>query len=132
MVRGAAGLQGSILPGVTRQSIIDLASARGYTVKEELISVHEAMEADEIFTSGTAVVVCSVGSLTYRVGSPYPLLPDQAVLESIPKHAFFSLQFNHSGFEALCFRSFRIYLFGEWCASWLCWLEACLCLCLLH
>eukprot|EP00884_Botryococcus_braunii_P001119 jgi/Botrbrau1/11007/Bobra.101_1s0005.1 len=57
---------GSILPGVTRQSIIDLAAARGYTVQEDRVSVNEAMVADEIFTSGTAVVVCSVGSLTYR------------------------------------------------------------------
>lgn len=30
------------------------------------MSVHEAMEADELFTTGTAVVVCSVGSLTYK------------------------------------------------------------------
>jgi branched-subunit amino acid aminotransferase/4-amino-4-deoxychorismate lyase len=61
-------VQGSILPGVTRQSIIELARSKGYTVVEAPISVDEAMTAQEIFTSGTAVVVCSVGSLTYKVG----------------------------------------------------------------
>jgi len=59
-------LSGTILPGVTRRSIIELARLRGYTVEETPVSVTEAMEADEVFTTGTAVVVCSVGSLTYR------------------------------------------------------------------
>lgn len=59
-------LGGTILPGVTRDSIIQLAGRLGYEVAEEPVSVHEAMEADEVFTTGTAVVVCSVGSLTYK------------------------------------------------------------------
>lgn len=46
---------------------MELAQWRGYTVEEEKISVHEAMEADEMFTTGTAVVLCAVGSLTYQV-----------------------------------------------------------------
>lgn len=59
-------LQGTILPGVTRRSMIELARSRGYTVEEVPVSVDEAMEADEIFTTGTAVVVSPVGSLTYQ------------------------------------------------------------------
>ncbi|KAK9807059.1 hypothetical protein WJX72_012278 [[Myrmecia] bisecta] len=59
-------LQGTILPGVTRRSVLDLAQRRGYTVEEVPVSITEAMEADEVFTSGTAVVVCSVGSMTYK------------------------------------------------------------------
>lgn len=31
-----------------------------------MISCFLLLQADEIFTTGTAVVVCSVGSLTYR------------------------------------------------------------------
>lgn len=50
-------VQGTILPGVTRRSIIELARERGYTVEEAPVSVHEAMEADELFTTGTAVSV---------------------------------------------------------------------------
>ena len=58
--------QGTILPGVTRRSIIELARARGYDVEEVAIPVAEAMEADEVFTTGTAVVVSAVGSMTYQ------------------------------------------------------------------
>ena len=58
--------QGTILPGVTRRSLIELARARGYTVEEVPVPVAEAMEADEVFTSGTAVVVSAVGSITYQ------------------------------------------------------------------
>ncbi|CAD7703521.1 unnamed protein product, partial [Ostreobium quekettii] len=39
---------------------------RGYNVEETPVSVHEALEADEVFTAGTAVVVSPVGSLTYK------------------------------------------------------------------
>ena len=62
-------MQGTILPGVTRKSVNELARLRGYNVEEAPISVQEAMEADEVFTTGTAVVLCSVGSLTYKVCS---------------------------------------------------------------
>ena len=74
-------LSGSILPGVTRASIIQLARERGYDVREEAVSVEEAMGADELFTTGTAVVVCAVGSLTHagtrrqygEAGQPTPV-----------------------------------------------------------
>lgn len=59
-------LQGTILPGVTRRSVVELARDCGYAVEETPVSVHEAMEADEIFTTGTAVVLSAVGSLTYQ------------------------------------------------------------------
>lgn len=59
-------LSGTILPGVTRRSVIELARARGFEVHEEPVTVQEAMQADELFTTGTAVVVSSVGSLTHR------------------------------------------------------------------
>jgi branched-chain amino acid aminotransferase len=58
-------LTGTILPGVTRRSIIELARSRGYEVEEVPVSVEEAMAADEVFTTGTAVVLSPVGSLTY-------------------------------------------------------------------
>jgi branched-chain amino acid aminotransferase len=55
---------------VTRKSVIQLARQLGYEVQETNVAVTEAMEADEIFTTGTAVVVSAVGSLTHRV-SPH-------------------------------------------------------------
>ena len=74
-------LQGTILPGVTRRSVLELARDLGYTVEETPISVQEAMEADEIFTTGTAVVLSAVGSLTHegqrrqfgQAGQPTPV-----------------------------------------------------------
>lgn len=59
-------LQGTILPGVTRRSVIELARSLGYTVEEAALPVEEALRADEVFTTGTAVVLCSVGSMTYK------------------------------------------------------------------
>lgn len=47
--------------------MIQLARQLGYTVEEVDVAVSEAMQADEIFTTGTAVVVSVVGSLTHRV-----------------------------------------------------------------
>ena len=61
--------QGTILPGVTRKSVIQLARQLGYEVEETNVTVTEAMDADEIFTTGTAVVVSAVGSLTHRVST---------------------------------------------------------------
>lgn len=59
-------IDGSILPGVTRKSIIDIAIDLGYKVIERSISVEEIMSADEVFCTGTAVVVTSVASVTYK------------------------------------------------------------------
>jgi len=58
-------LQGTILPGITRKSIIEVARSRGYEVHERLVSVDELMDADEVFCTGTAVVVSPVGNITY-------------------------------------------------------------------
>ncbi|XP_021977644.1 branched-chain amino acid aminotransferase 2, chloroplastic isoform X2 [Helianthus annuus] len=57
---------GTILEGITRKSIIDIARDLGYKVEERLVAVDELMEADEIFTTGTAVSVATVGSVTYN------------------------------------------------------------------
>jgi len=58
-------LTGTILPGVTRASIIELAEARGYEVREEKVDVEYAMGADECFCVGTAAVVSSIGKIQY-------------------------------------------------------------------
>ncbi|XP_057846150.2 branched-chain-amino-acid aminotransferase 5, chloroplastic [Cryptomeria japonica] len=58
-------LHGTILPGITRKSIIEVARSRGYEVQERLISVDELLDANEVFCTGTAVVVSPVGSITY-------------------------------------------------------------------
>ncbi|XP_061336423.1 branched-chain-amino-acid aminotransferase 2, chloroplastic-like isoform X2 [Gastrolobium bilobum] len=57
---------GTILPGITRKSIIQLAGDLGYQVKERKISVKELLKADEVFCTGTAVGISEVGSVTYK------------------------------------------------------------------
>jgi len=56
----------TILSGITRKSVIQIARHRGYEVIEERVTVKDAMEADEVFCTGTAVVVVPVGSITYN------------------------------------------------------------------
>ncbi|XP_074563094.1 branched-chain amino acid aminotransferase 2, chloroplastic-like [Curcuma longa] len=57
---------GTILPGITRKSIMEIARDYGYQVEERLVAVEELCDADEVFCTGTAVVVAPVGSITYR------------------------------------------------------------------
>ena len=65
-------LRGSILPGITRKSIIELLKDEGFPVEERLISVDELAAAmadgtlEEAFGSGTAAVVSPIGALIYK------------------------------------------------------------------
>lgn len=65
-------LTGSILPGITRKSCIELLRKEGYTVNERLLSVDElaaAMEdgtLEEAWGCGTAAVVSPIGELFYK------------------------------------------------------------------
>ncbi len=64
-------LNGSILPGITRNSVIQLCKSWGYEVEERKISVDELLEAqkngtlEECFGTGTAAVISPVGKLRY-------------------------------------------------------------------
>ena len=64
-------LNGSILPGITRDSVIGLAKMWGIKVSErkigisEVIDVHASGKLDEIFGSGTAAVISPVGEIKY-------------------------------------------------------------------
>jgi branched-chain amino acid aminotransferase len=65
-------LSGSILPGVTRKSVIQLGRDLGYEVSEEPIDVHEMLadvrsgRVTEVFGCGTAAVIAPVGKFGYR------------------------------------------------------------------
>ncbi len=65
-------LSGSILPGITRDSVLELGKSWGMTVSERKISIDEVMAAHtsgqlkEIFGSGTAAVISPVGELKYE------------------------------------------------------------------
>ncbi|KAK6139056.1 hypothetical protein DH2020_027201 [Rehmannia glutinosa] len=80
---------GTILEGVTRKSIMDIARDLGYQVivvflcyfnigltsysgtekkkvEERCIPIEELVDAEEVFCTGTAVGVAPVGSITYK------------------------------------------------------------------
>lgn len=62
-------LDGSILPGITRDSIIKLAKKQGLAVEERDINVTELLEwlpNSEAFLSGTAAVISPVGQFIYN------------------------------------------------------------------
>ena len=65
-------LNGSILPGVTRASAIDLCRQWGLPVEERRISVDELLDAamngslEEVFGTGTAAVISPVGNLRFE------------------------------------------------------------------
>ncbi len=65
---------GTILEGITRRSIIELAGKLGYQVEERRISIDEwrdgvsSGEISEVFACGTAAVVTPVGSLSWDGG----------------------------------------------------------------
>ena len=67
-----APLTGSILSGVTRDSVLKLAPTLGYQVEERPIDVNElfadirAGKVTEAFGSGTAAVITPVGKLCYK------------------------------------------------------------------
>jgi len=65
-------LNGSILPGITRDSVINLARSWGMTVTERRIDVKELFELsrqgklEEAFATGTAAVISPVGVLSWE------------------------------------------------------------------
>ena len=65
-------LTGSILPGITRKSCIEVLREKGYKVSERLLSVDELGEAlkngklEEAWGCGTAAVVSPIGELCYK------------------------------------------------------------------
>lgn len=65
-------LNGSILPGITRRTVLELASALGYETEERQLAIDELAElykqgrVSEVFGSGTAAVISPVGKLKYE------------------------------------------------------------------
>ncbi|MEM7260101.1 MAG: aminotransferase class IV, partial [Pseudomonadota bacterium] len=75
-------LSGSILPGITRDSLLTLAPALGYEVSEEQLDIHEMLEGigsgkvTEVFGCGTAAVISPVGNLHFK-GKDYCINDNQ-------------------------------------------------------
>ena len=71
-------LTGSILPGVTRDSTIQLLKKWGYSVEEKRLDIAELLDAarsgalEEAWATGTACVISPIGLLKYR-GEDHPI-----------------------------------------------------------
>ncbi len=69
-------LIGTVLPGITRKSCIELMKSEGYDVEETFITVDEVIDAlkagtlEEAWGCGTAAVVSPIGLLSYE-GTDY-------------------------------------------------------------
>ncbi len=67
-----APIEGTVLPGVTRDSIIHILKDWGYTVHETHLAIDDLMKAghegrlEEAFGTGTAAVISPVGELVYK------------------------------------------------------------------
>ena len=65
-------LSGSILPGITRKSCLEVLRKEGYNVSERLLSIDELAEAlangtlEEAWGCGTAAVISPIGELCYK------------------------------------------------------------------
>ncbi len=67
-----AATVGTVLPGITRMSCIELLKNWGYKVNEGKLSIDTVMDSgrngtlEEVFGTGTAAVISPVGSLRYK------------------------------------------------------------------
>ena len=67
-----APCDGTVLPGVTRDSILQLLTSWGYEVEERHLAIDELMQAgkegrlEEAFGTGTAAVISPVGELNFK------------------------------------------------------------------
>src|SRR5438477_1243788 len=67
-------LSTSILPGITRDSVIQIAQDLGYTVEEKNLIRSDLSTADEIFMTGTAAEVTPIREVDDRqIGPPGPV-----------------------------------------------------------
>ena len=93
---------GTILEGITRASIIELAGKLGHQVEERKFSIDEwregvaSGEIVEIFACGTAAVVTPVGSLKWEGGETPAATAEAGPLTSRIRQALVDVQFGRA------------------------------------
>jgi branched-chain amino acid aminotransferase len=95
-------LDGCILDGVTRSSIIELLRSLGYDVREQKVSIKEIITAaqngtlTDAFGAGTAVLVIPIGTLGYK-GKLYQLAPvAKRVISPLVKKELWNIMVSRS------------------------------------
>src|SRR6478752_3576231 len=100
---------GTILEGITRSSIIELAGKMGHQVQERRISIDEwregvtSGEISEVFACGTAAVVTPVGALKWdsstgsgRATSSTPEVPEAGEVTLNIRRALVDIQYGRA------------------------------------
>ena len=90
-----------MLPGVSRQTVIDLARSEGLAVREADIDLYDAYNADEVFLTSTSLCICPVtrvngveigpkgqvwGPVTQRLAEAYRRFVDRDFVGQYLKH----------------------------------------------
>lgn len=92
---------GTILEGITRKSIIELAEENGHTVEERKFGIEEWQEGvtsgkiTEVFACGTAAVVTPVGQLNWQGGST-PEVSDAGPVTLQMRQALVDIQYGRA------------------------------------
>jgi len=90
-------LDGGFLPGITRDSLLQLARHKGYEVEERPISIQEVADAadsgalTEVFGAGTAAIVTFVDRIGYQ-GKDYLLDPSSYTIATDLKTSLLNIQ----------------------------------------
>ena len=93
-------LDGTILPGITRESLIEMLGERGHPVQERAIGIDEIVETakagqlEEMFACGTAAVIAPIGRLAYR---GHDIVPAGPIPGPITQSLFDELSGMHYG-----------------------------------
>jgi branched-chain amino acid aminotransferase len=60
-----------VLPGVSRQTVIELAREQGIALEEADIDLYDAYNADEVFLTSTSLAICPVSKVNgVQIGEP--------------------------------------------------------------
>jgi branched-chain amino acid aminotransferase len=92
---------GTILEGITRSSIIELAGKMGHQVEERKVSIDEwrdgvrSGEITEVFACGTAAVVTPVGSLKWD-GGETPEVTEAGEVTMAIRQALVDIQYGRA------------------------------------
>ena len=102
-----APLDGTILPGVTRQSVLDICREWGeFEVSERLLTVGELRRSAregrllELFGCGTAVLICPVDRVKFRSGEEIACkydADDPAMVTNRVRHRIEDIQYGRAG-----------------------------------
>lgn len=79
-------LHASILPGITRQTVIEIAKRIGVEVLERDLTIHDLYNADEVFLTGTSIEIQPVVEIDGRkIGNGEPGPVSMKIMEEFKK-----------------------------------------------